>query len=122
MPSSSHGRSGATTIRTAAQLSHNRPGIPSGGVSTQPRCLGRRQQVLAAGDFHHRPASPGDTIPVRYHGGGLASLGLPPLDPPIVIKKHRSSLSGNAVPHYVGVGGNSAPFLHVPRSGGVAPR
>jgi hypothetical protein len=38
MPPSSHGRSGFTTIRTAADLSHNRRGIPSHGVSTQPRC------------------------------------------------------------------------------------
>jgi hypothetical protein len=38
MPPSSRGRSGFSTIRTAAHLSHNRRGIPSHGVSTQPRC------------------------------------------------------------------------------------
>ena len=38
MRPSSHGRSGFTTIRTAAHVSHNRRGIPSHGVSSQPRC------------------------------------------------------------------------------------
>ena len=121
MPPSSHGRSGFTTIRTAAHLAHNRRGIPSDGVSTQPRCPwggGSRFRVPAISFITDLPGQPGDTIPVRYHGGGLASLGLPPLDPPIVIKKHRSSLSGNAVQPYVGVGGITAPFLHVPRYGG----
>src|SRR5258708_11853088 len=40
------------------------------------------------------------------------------LDPPIVIKKHRSSLSGNTVQPHVGVDGITAPFLHAPRYGG----
>ena len=40
------------------------------------------------------------------------------LDPLIVIKKHRSSLSGNTVQPHVGVGGITAPFLHAPRYGG----
>jgi hypothetical protein len=40
------------------------------------------------------------------------------LDPSIVIKKHRSSLSGNTVQLHVGVDGLTAPFLHAPRYGG----
>ncbi|MGB8503002.1 hypothetical protein, partial [Mycobacterium sp.] len=88
--------------------------------------------ALAAGDFQTYLAN--DTISTCYHRGWFASLRLPPgagryqsqdrselwSTHQIVIKKHRSSLSGNTVQPHVGVGGITAPFLHVPRYGGIS--
>jgi hypothetical protein len=74
---------------------------------------------------------PGDTIRPVITAAGSRPFGCRParagtnrrmlravLDAPIVIKKHRSSLSGNTVQPHVGVDGLTAPFLHVPRYGG----
>jgi hypothetical protein len=117
-------------------------GDPSDGVSTQPRCPwgGGNRFCLSATSFitdlprqatlFPRLSRRLARVPSAAARRGQAPIAGPlraVLDPPIVIKKHRSSLSGNTVQPHVGVGGITAPFLHVPflhvpRYGDIAPR
>ena len=133
MPPSSHGRSGFTTVRAAPHLSHNRLGIPSDGVSSQSRgdCVGGNRFCLSvisfiadlpfqATLFHplSRRLACVPWLPARASTTRRTCRTPLGLEPRIVIKKHRSSLSGNTVQHHAGVSGITAPFLHVPRYGG----
>src|ERR1700752_3233146 len=69
---------------------------------------------------HHRPASQKATLfhPLSRRLARVPSAAALRGQAPIVIKKHRSSLSGNTVQPHIGVDGITAPFLHAPRDGG----